>query len=891
MGDRPSTPPTSAGGSPPAARVHPGKLRVPDLPDSGHIPTAASRQLAEPLASITLLVAPPGAGKTLTLASWVHQTPGLTDRIAWVSFDAADDDLRGVWSAVLAALQASVAMADHPEIGDLAPATDAIDALLVAMWTAVAARPEPMVLVLDDLQAITDARALASLEALVLRPPPELSLVLSAHQVPPFALHRLRLDGSLREIHPEAFTLDRDAARTMLASLGHPVSDEVLTALWAQTEGWGAGLRLAAAELATSDDPTSLADRFDGSTPAVATLLHRVVLDQLDAPLRQLLLATAACRELTPDLATALTGRADAGAQLDTLARRNALTQRVPRGPDDEPIYRYHTLLRGMLADHLQRTDPTRWRRTQATLVAWYSERRAWRSALEHAVASEEIDLVREVLRGGGVGLILDGAGPAVERLLEPCPATWKADPLIGSVLAEAALDRFAVAEADARLAAIDPARSPEPDDRWLRALQTTVDLHRARLGTEVHAALRRARAANDGDTGDLDVDLLSSMQRGITQIRAGEVDRARRDLDRASHLAEASGRDGAALVCASNLAALVTLAGAFPQVERHRDTVLRIARRRGWQASLLTVQAHVIGAWWALLRGQTPTARREIAALPEAAATLGNPDMRVAATAMTALTELAEGAAAQEVAARLRQAWRAHADAALSPALACLLIPVEVELWIWVGERGMATEAAECRADALRGTAEQVLVDVLLAYAAGAPARTMRSSLTPVLDGARTPRAATNAIRAWLLEARLAADAGAQQAAFDALSTALRLAEPDQLRGLVAWSKPGVLDVLEANQGRFARQEDFATSILALRPAVGTSPGQRPRLTPSELAILAELPRHRSVGDIATLRGTSPNTVKSHLRSLYRKLGVSNRRDAVRLARQHDLL
>jgi len=874
-------------------RISGSKVSTPEVPVAGLVATRASRLLAGSRAVVTLVLAPPGAGKTLALTHWIWSTPGLSDRVAWATLDQGDDDVASLWETLLAALRTNPTVASDPRIAELSAAFGADETLIAELGAIIGRRDQPVVLVLDDLHKVTDPEALASLDLLLRLRPPGLSLVLSARYRPELALHELRLDGSLLELGPADFALSVEESRAVLAYLGFDLDADTVEMLWQRTEGWMAGLRLAAIELGRGGDPLALARTFGGTTPTVAELLVAEVLDQLPAELREFLLATGGCRELTPTLAERLTGRHDAGAVLDDLHQRNALTHRLMQGDPAEPVYRYHDLLRDFLGSELRRTDLARWRQLQGVLSEWYGTSRDWRLALEHAVGSADITQVRVVLRQAGIGLVLDGSGPVIERLLDQVPEAWRTDPVIGSSLAAAALARYDPVATDRHLAARDAAPMTDEDrpaDPWVDALGATIDLHRSRFGPEVAEALHLAEAAGVGDTGDVDLDLLGLIQTGVTRIRVGALERSQRDLQDALRLATSTGRDFPAVMCLGNLAALATINGRLPDFDRFREQALRIARLRGWYGSQLTAQLHVLGAWWALLRDDGDAIRREIEALPETTTTVGNPDMRVGAAALRALADGLDGDSPRDVAVGLRMAWEQLADAQTSPALACMLIPWEVKLWLAADDLVAAQEAARRREGDLEGSAEQVFIEAMLARASGVPASKVRRGLVATHEGDRPARFA--AMRIWLslADAQLAAEAGAQQASFDALTHAVRLAAPDRLVGLVAAAGPGTSALLAANRGRFGRHEGFVDAVLERAPAEVGSAGAE-ALSPTEREILRELPTHHSVAEIAALRGVSVNTVKTHLKGIYRKLGATGRRQAVDAARAQGLL
>ena len=875
---------------PSGAPVPEQKVTAPQPPPVGVTETPALRALQASIAPVVLVVAPPGAGKSMTLASWVHGTPQLAQRVAWASLDARDDAATSLWATLLTALRRVPVLAADPGIAALsgAPAAAGVDEALIRRLGTLLAGHEPAItLVIDDVHVLESPEAVAILESLLELRPSGLRLVLSARYPPRIAFHRLRLGTGIEDIGSERFLLDRAGATALFAASGHDLPAEVVEALWRRTEGWVAGLRLAVAELDRGVDPHHLAASFGGTTPTVSELLVAEVLEQLPEDVRAFLVATGGARELTPSLAERLTGRGDAGALLEELHRRNALVQRLETARDAEPAYRYHDLLRDFLGAQLRRTDLPRWREIQGELAAWYGHQRQWRTSLEHAVASADQRRIRSVLREAGVGMILDGDGLLLERLLGHAPVDGGSDPIIGALLAAAALSRYDTVAADRILAAAQrsgPDAGQQVQDPWLDVLVATVDLYRARFDSEVAGAMLAAETAGVGASGDPDLDLLGLIQCGVVRLRLGHHDGARHDLERALHLAAVTERDVPRVMCLGNLAALDSIEARIPECDQHLAVALDIVRRRGWVGSQLAVQLHVLTAWFAVLRGDLSIARGELAHLPPVE-TFANPDMRVAGAAVSAITDHLAGTSARTTAGRLRAAWEHHAGVQTTPEIACLLLPWEVQLWLAADDPASAAAAGDRRATDLAGSGEQVLIEVLLARASGTAARHTRRRLAAVRDGEVALRYGFNRVWVWLLEAQLTAEAGARQASDGALLEAVRSAARDDLTGLVRAFGPAAVALLEANRGRFGPYEAFVTAVVS---DTGRSAARRPdtQLTPAEQALLRELPTHRSVADIADLRGVSVNTVKTHLKSLYRKLDVGSRAAAVEQAR-----
>src|SRR5215218_4515875 len=296
---------------------------------------------------LTLVSAPAGAGKTTVLASWSssRQPPGP---VAWLSLDAGDNEAGRFWAYAVEALCQSGAVPGDNVLRGLAtlPGTEKrFPSLLVS---GLAQLPTPVVLVLDDLQDITDASVLRGMEFLLRHAPPQLRLVLATRADPPLPLQRLRISGQLVQVRAAdlAFTV-AEVAQLLATCEDQPrFSQDDLALLQARTEGWAAGLRLAALSLAGQPDPHRFVTEFAGDDKSVADYLTGEVLDRQPEELRSFLLRTCIVDELNGDLADTLTGGRDGESMLAGLERANGFVVGVG---SRRSAYRYHPLFAELL--------------------------------------------------------------------------------------------------------------------------------------------------------------------------------------------------------------------------------------------------------------------------------------------------------------------------------------------------------------------------------------------------------------------------------------------------------------------------------------------------------------------------------------------------------------
>ncbi|HEX5204254.1 MAG TPA: AAA family ATPase, partial [Actinoplanes sp.] len=280
-------------------------------------------QLGDPLRRELILVsAPAGSGKTSLLADWARRS---RMPVAWLSLDAGDNDPARFWRHVVAALDpACPGIAGHlgPLFGP--PPPRAVDGLVTALINELAAGPEPLLFVLDDYHLIDSAPVHASLGFLLEHRPRRLRLVLSSRADPPLPLARLRARGQLTELRAQdmRFTLAETAA-LLGEAVGPHVPANAVSLLAARTEGWVAGLQLAALSMRDHDDPATFVASFSGSHRYVLDYLAEEVLDRQPVEVRRFLLETAVLDRVSGALCDAVTGRTDSQEMLERVERAN----------------------------------------------------------------------------------------------------------------------------------------------------------------------------------------------------------------------------------------------------------------------------------------------------------------------------------------------------------------------------------------------------------------------------------------------------------------------------------------------------------------------------------------------------------------------------------------
>ncbi len=331
---------------------------------------------------LTLIAAPAGFGKTTLLSTWLEHTPLPA---AWVSLERGDDDLTRFWTYVFTALErvhpgsgaSALALLQASTLSPLPP----IETVLTAWINALATLPHEVALVLDDYHLITEQSIHRSLAFLLDHLPRQLHLVMATRANPSLPLARLRTRGHLTEIRAAdlRFTTEETAA-FLTRGLGLELSDGDIAALEARTEGWIAGLQLAALSMRGRQDIPAFLKAFTGSQRYIIDYLTEEVLARQPEPVQTFLLQTAILERLQGSLCEAVIGEHGGGASgqamLEQLEQANLFL--VPL--DDERLwYRYHQLFAEALRHRLQRRQPAQVPELHRRASAWYDPRVAQR--------------------------------------------------------------------------------------------------------------------------------------------------------------------------------------------------------------------------------------------------------------------------------------------------------------------------------------------------------------------------------------------------------------------------------------------------------------------------------------------------------------------------------
>ncbi len=873
---------------------------------------------------LVLVAAPAGFGKTTLLAQWLAQAAGASQcRVAWLALDRGDTELR----TFLAHLVASTQVADPGvgvealgllEAGGATPPED----VLVSLINDLDLLAGSMVVALDDYHVIDSAAVHEAVTFLLDNLPPQVTLAMTTRADPPLPLSRLRARGELVEVRAADLRFTADEAEAFLNDvMGLELAPALVTALETRTEGWAAGLQLAALSARThaaADGPGEVAgfiEAFSGSHRFVLDYLVEEVLGGQPDELREFLLDTSVLDQMTGALCDALTGRADGQEMLEMLERGNVFVVALD---DERRWYRYHHLFADALRARLAGRDADRVRALHAAAARWLAENGLLSDAVRHAIASGDhqhaADLVElsladmrrrrqdrtlrdwltalpdDVVRRRpllamlmGWSRLSDGDFDGVEAWLDAAEAGLDATPTLSiptvGAMAEVAADRerelrslstmtrvyrASVAQARGDVAGtVDQARRAlslaGPDDHFTRGAANGF------LGLAAWAAgdLRTAVETFSAAVASLHAAGMVADELGGTVVLAnlwlaqGRPDEARRLYERA--LAAAESHPGPVLSTAGDLH--VGLADVLRE-QGNLDAAaeyLEAARRLGDRASLLENRHRWYTANAALLlaRGDLDGA---IAMLDQAEPLFLPgyfPDVR-------------------PIAASRARVWIAQGR--LDDARA------------WARQRGVTP------ADAPTFLAEYDLLTLARLLIAEGHASEALDLLDRILDAAQAADRTGTLIEARMLRALAHHANGEAESASTDLSAALARGVPaGYCRLFLDEGQPMVALLGQVARGAAPEARKHAEHLLAAsnRPPTPAPAGHgtEDELSERERDVLRLLATELSGPEIAGHLYISLNTLRTHTKHIFQKLDVNTRRAAVRRATELGLL
>jgi LuxR family maltose regulon positive regulatory protein len=837
---------------------------------------------------VTLIGAGAGWGKTMLVSAWARSA---RFPVAWLSLDRHDNDPQIFWAYVVATLRSAGLITEDNPLATVTtvPADDRERIRTLAAGLSLL--PDPSVLIIDDFHEIDDPAVLAEMGELLRNPPEPVRMILMSRIQPALNLQRLRAADLVTDIRATDLAFTEVEAAAIARSHGLSLTATDLATLVDRTEGWAIGLHLGAGFLA--GDPARAAADFAGDGRGVHDYLTDEVLAGRNRRQRRFLLYTSICERICAGLADAITTSHDGQRLLEEIEHQNDFVIRLGDRPH---WFRYHHLLRDALGHRLHVESPTVVAELHRRAARWHADNDSVMEAVTHAVSARDWPYIGKLVTGQAAPLILSAHRPALVKLLRQVPADKLGT--TAELMICAAVLLFHDGDYEAIPARLDHARRllrrrPGDEHRPVELMRLTLqlaadravgDMPAVRAGCTELLALLVTDSSTSGPAATQQR-AIALNNRGLAHLWTGDIEAAVRDLSASASASRAAGLQLAEINAAGHLALLEVMCGSVAEAARLATTAREMATERGWQSTVQSVAAHLAMVLVHLERGELSEADdvlqvgvRAHNSEPEAA-------QRVVLLGAQARLAVTRGEPAK--AHMFLEAARANRSARTRiPWLDRWLRIIEIEADLAAG-RTPATPAGST------GTTPDLAEQVVLARIALAHKDVRRAGqLLATRPVTRVHTAAT--VEADLLIALIADGRGHAGRAGELLSDALHLAGREKIRRPFLVHADGRLDDLLHRLRPAHPEDDHVTFLEELRAGIRATRKTSTAadvISEREADVLLFLPTMLSAAEIATNLGISVNTVKAHMRAIYRKLGVTRRSDAVAHARDIGLL
>jgi LuxR family transcriptional regulator, maltose regulon positive regulatory protein len=569
------------------------------LIDRGDLLAALDRAAA---GKVTIISAPAGSGKTSLLRAWADR-PGQPHRLAVVQ-QRDQQDAQQFWLALISA----VGDASGTTSGEPPAATPDFNAPGMAgrVLSELADARDGITLVIDDVHELHSQEALAQLTRLLISLPPNAHAILTTRRDLRLRLRlqQLPLTGELAEIRAGDLRFTGRETREMLDASGITLSEAGAALLHQRTEGWAAGLRLAALSLAGHPDPERFVAEFSGSDRAVAEYLIAEMLERQPADVQDLLLRTSLLDRVNGELADLLTGRAGSEQILLSLEDANAFV--VSLNPE-RTWFRYHHLFADLLRLELRRTLPEEVPALHRRAAGWFTLHGQVVNAIRHTQAAGDWADAARLLADHSFSLTLDGQAQTMQALLRAFPPGAD-QPELALVRAMGDLAQGRLDEAAAHLAVAETYAETAPPERQ-RRLQVAVAslrLSLARRRGHLAGVIEQARFLASPVTGQSDEDLaLDSDLRAVALMNLGTAEAwtlgladapdAERHLREGADLARQIGRPYLEVGCLAQLGFASLVFHLYATTQRRCREAIALAERHGWGAEAVIAPALIM--------------------------------------------------------------------------------------------------------------------------------------------------------------------------------------------------------------------------------------------------------------------------------------------------------
>jgi LuxR family maltose regulon positive regulatory protein len=873
---------------------------------------------------LTLVSAPAGFGKTTLVGEWVNRLRSETtnqDRpccdAAWLSLDHDDNDPARFLAYLIAALRTI-----EPNVGKGAlsalqsPQPPPADTVVTALINEIASLPKGLVVILDDYHLIEQQAIHDILTFLLSHLPPRMHLVIATREDPPLMLARLRAQGQLAELRAADLRFSSaEAAGFLNQSMGLNLSAKDISSLETRTEGWIAGLQLAAISMQRRQDTSEVIGTFTGSHRYVMDYLVQEVLEQQTENIKAFLLQTAILDRLTGALCDAVTGQHTGQATLEFLERANLFV--VPLD-DERQWYRYHHLFADLLRRRLDRSQPGRGLELHRQASEWYERQGFADEAMEHALSAEDFERAARLVEGHADTIWQSGEHTKLWRWLEGLPAEWVSSrPHLSVFHARSLYARGQPDAAEQALQAAEQALSPgtdlttgtgpagpalshQPDRKKLLGRIAVTHALLAFFRGDLSAIVKYSHQALEYlPEQDSAWRSTAAIAQGDAYRIEGNIKAAHQARYRALEISQAADNIYMILTASMKLAVTMRQMGQLERAGEVCEQQVQLANENGLSQSAIAGGFLAIGgevqAEFGDLASAVDEAKRGVALAEsgEDTVVLGWSYLCLARVLLTA----GDWGGAQELIRRVETKTR---QSDIPPWIARMMAGWQARLWLSQDRMEAASRwMAERESDAggvlpfLREFEDIVEARILIAQGRLDDAVTL---LQRLLEEAETGDRISSVIEILILQSLALEAQGQSERAMNSLQKALMAAEPGGFVHTFVDEGPAMAQLLykAAMSGISPRYARRLLSAFPMAEQEHTVPpetqviqtGLVEPLSEREMEVLQLIADGLTNPEIASRLFLAINTVKSHTRNIYGKLDVHNRTQAVARAR-----
>ena len=884
-------------------------LRIPLLETKFNVPGIRRRLVERPrllerlgsstLARLTLVSAPAGFGKSTLIAWWLTEAAGSGDRrVAWLSLEAADNDPPVFWTYLIAALRKAA-----PQVGDgslplLDPSQPRVGMAIAQLINELDTLSDDVVLVLDDYHAIETPEIHEGIAFLLDHLPAQLHLVISTRADPPLPLARMRVAGHLIEVRAADLRFTAEEASAYFRHVaGLDLDASAVAALEGRTEGWIAALQLAGLSMQGRDDVAEFIAGFAGDDRYIVDYLVEEVLHRQTDAVRSFLLQTAILARMTGSLCDAVTGQERGRATLEQLDRANLFL--VPLD-DRREWYRYHHLFADVLQTRLLNEQPDQVPLLHRRASEWHEQNGNRSEAIRHAIAGRDFERAADLVELAMPETTRYRQDALRRTWLETLPAEIvRRRPVLSNLFAGTLLVHGETEGVAAYLHDAEAGLNGElgetryADEEAFRTLRGSIEIHRAglaRLTGDVSGTIRHASAALElvDDRNELGQGSAGAL-RALAQWANGDLDAAEHGYVEAMGRLERAGYLSDVVGCSITLAEIRRTKGKLSNALEVYERGLRLATASDSIVVRGAADMHVGIADVLRERNELDRAESHLAAAAELGEENGLPQNPYRSRLATARLKQARGdlTGAIELADEASERYFTDFSPSVRPPSAVrarmLIVAGELdEASRWPHDQGVF---AEDDVTYVREFEHATLARLLVAQGRATDALRLTARLLAAADAGGRHGSAIDVLVAQSLAFGAVGDA---RKALASLDRALEIARREgHVRAFLDEGPPMLTLLRRASKEAVAA--DVASALLAAAESGRTArPSTSDRglvepLSERELDVLRLLAGDLDGPAIANELFVSLNTVRTHTKNIYAKLGVNSRRAAVR--------